>query len=159
MMEELDSYEVLHDDNDQTDDGSSIRNMDDDEDENQRASSSSNSLLQQLVAQRTAFVQVKQEELADDDLATAQPNDHTNNDINNHDPDGHLCVVCMDNERGCLYVPCNHLAVCAECDAGIMATSLPCPMCSTAIDREESVVGGGWTRCSLFERHKDTVSR
>merc|ERR1711965_153579 len=105
------------------------------------SSSSSSTFLQQLVAQRTAFVQVKQEELADDDLATAQPNDHTNNDINNHDPDGHLCVVCMDNERSCLYVPCNHLAVCVECDADIMAASLPCPMCNTAIDREGSVVG------------------
>ena len=47
----------------------------------------------------------------------------------------------MDNERSCLYVPCNHLAVCDECDADIMAASLPCPMCNTAIDREESVVG------------------
>ena len=55
--------------------------------------------------------------------------------------DGHLCVVCMNNERSCLYVPCNHLAVCAECDADIMAASLPCPMCNTAIDREGSVVG------------------
>ena len=47
----------------------------------------------------------------------------------------------MDQERSCLYVPCNHLAVCTECDADIMAASLPCPMCNTAIDREESVVG------------------
>ena len=58
------------------------------------------------------------------------------------DNDEHLCVVCMDNERSCLYVPCNHLAVCAECDADIKAASLPCPMCNTAIDREASVAGG-----------------
>ena len=99
------------------------------------SSSSSSSFLQQLVAQRTAFVQVKQEELTDDH---ATP-DNINSDY--HDPDGHLCVVCMDQERSCLYVPCNHLAVCAEYDAEIMAASLPCPMCNTAIDREGSVVG------------------
>ena len=61
---------------------------------------------------------------------------------NNGDPNGHLGVGCMGNERSCLYVPCSHLAVCVECDADIMAASLPCPMCNTAIDREESVAGG-----------------
>ena len=85
-----------------------------------RHHSSSTTFLQQLVAQRTAFVQVKQEELTDDDLATAKPNDCSNDNDEYHDPDGHLCVVCMDNERSCLYVPCNHLAVCAECGADIM---------------------------------------
>ena len=96
-----------------------------------------------LVAQRTAFVQVKQEELTDD-LA----NTNTNSDYN-YDRDGHLCVVCMDNERSCLYVPCNHLAVCVECDAGIMAASQPCPMCNTShteIDREGSLRRAWWWR-------------
>ena len=115
--------------------------MDDDNHADHEASSSSSSssstFLQQLVAQRTAFVQVKQEELIDDDLATTNTN--TNDDY--HDPDGHLCVVCMDNERSCLYVPCNHLAVCVECDEDIKAASLPCPMCNTAIDREGGVAG------------------
>ena len=49
----------------------------------------------------------------------------------------------MDNERSCLYVPCNHLAVCAECDVDIVAACLPCLMCNnTAIDREGGVVEG-----------------
>ena len=113
--------------------------MDDDNHADHEASSSfsssSSTFLQYLVVQRTAFVQIKQEELIDDDLATTNTNDDY------HDPDGHLCVVCMDNERSCLYVPCNHLAVCVECDADIMAACLPCPMCNTAIDREGSVVG------------------
>ena len=50
-------------------------------------------------------------------------------------------MVCMERERGVLYVPCNHLAVCAECDLGIEAASMPCPMCQTPIDRSSSVVG------------------
>ena len=49
--------------------------------------------------------------------------------------------MCMDQERSCLYVPCNRLAVCIECDADIMAASLPCLMCNTAINRDGSVAG------------------
>ena len=92
--------------------------------------------LQQLVAQRTAFVEVKQE--LTDDIAASHQQQHADMMKDN---DEHLCVVCMDNERSCLYVPCNHLAMCVECDADIMAASLPCPMCNAAIDREESVTG------------------
>ena len=92
--------------------------------------------LQQLVAQRTAFVEVKQE--LTDDIATSHQQQHADMMKDN---DEHLCVVCMDNERSCLYVPCDHLAVYAECDAEIMAACLPCPMCNTAIDREESLAG------------------
>ena len=93
--------------------------------------------LQQLVAQRTAFVEVKQE--LTDDIAASHHQQHADMLKDN---DEHLCVVCMDNERSCLYVPCNHLVVCVECDSDIMAACLPCPMCNTTIDREGSVAGG-----------------
>ena len=63
--------------------------------------------LQQLVAQRTAFVEVKQE--LTDDIAASHHQQHADMLKDN---DKHLCVVRMDNERSCLYVPCNHLAVC-----------------------------------------------
>ena len=89
-----------------------------------------------LVAQRTAFVEVKQE--LTDGIATSHHQQHADMLKDN---DEHLCVVCMDNERSCLYVPCNHLVVCVECDADIKAASLPCPYCNEPIDREESVVG------------------
>ena len=92
--------------------------------------------LQQLVAQRTAFVEVKQE--LTNDLAKSHQQQHADMLKDN---DEHLCVVCMDNERSCLYVPCNHLVVCVECDADIKAASLPCPYCNEPIDREESVLG------------------
>ena len=93
-------------------------------------------LLQQLVAQRTAFVEIKQE--LTDDLATAQQQQAA---IDDAMADEDLCVVCMDRERSCLYVPCNHLAVCGECDADIKAASQPCPMCNTEIDREGTLMG------------------
>ena len=80
-------------------------------------------------------------------MTTLPPRRSTSNNkppsrTNDHDPDGHLCVVCMNNERSCLCVPCNHLAVCVGCDADITAACLPCPMCNTAIDRERGVAGG-----------------
>ena len=134
MQEEWGSNEAIgHDDNEIDD---AIIMDDDGDGNNHQASSSSSTFLQQLVAQRTAFVQVKQE--LTDDLATAQQQQAA---IDDAMADEDLCVVCMDNERSCLYVPCNHLAVCGECDAGIMAASQPCPMCNTEIDREGSLTG------------------
>ena len=55
--------------------------------------------------------------------------------------DSHLCAVCMDEEHGFLCVPCNHLAVCAECEEGLVAASMACPMCQEPIDRERSIMG------------------
>ena len=134
-MEEWDSDEAIGNDDDAINDDAII--MDDDGDgNNHQASSSSSTFLQHLVAQRTTLVQVKQE--LTDDLATAQQQQAA---IDDAMADEDLCVVCMDRERSCLYVPCNHLAVCGECDAGIMAASQPCPMCNTEIDREGSLTG------------------
>ena len=96
--------------------------MDGDGNNHQASSSSSSTFLQQLVAQRTALVQVKQEQQTT--MGHASDGIIITNDDDNHDPDGQLCVVhgvvCMDNERSRLYVPCNHLAMCAECGADIM---------------------------------------
>ena len=107
----------------------------------QQASSSSSThsptFLQHLVHQQATFLQVKQELQEDLQEATQQAHQA---ELDATD-DSHLCVVCMDEERGVLYVPCNHLAVCVECDAGIMAASQPCPMCNTEIDREGSLMG------------------
>ena len=137
-MEEWDSDdEVIGNDDDETDDAVIT-----DDDDIEQASSSSSTFLQQLVAQRTAFVQVKQEQEQQITMDHASDGSIITNNDDNHDPDGHLCVVCMDNERSCLYVPCNHLAVCAECDADIMAACLPCPVCNAAIDRSRWERGG-----------------
>jgi hypothetical protein len=129
------------DDNDYDDDDD-----DDDvifiEDDNQHDSSSSTSstlptFLQQLVHQHTTFLQVKQELQDDLQEATNQAQQAQDNPTD----DGHFCVVCMERERGVLYVPCNHLAVCVECDLGVAAASMPCPMCQEPIDRASSVMG------------------
>ena len=55
--------------------------------------------------------------------------------------DSHLCVVCMDEERGVLYVPCNHLAVCVGCEEGLATALMACLMCQEPIDRSRSIVG------------------
>ena len=53
-------------------------------------------------------------------------------------------LKCIDDKEQYLLLvslPCNHLAVCVECDLGVAAASMPCPMCQTLIDRDSSVVG------------------
>ena len=47
----------------------------------------------------------------------------------------------MDEERGVLYVPCNHLAVCVACEKKMAEKAMPCPMCQEPIDRERSIMG------------------
>ena len=101
------------------------------------SSSSAPTFLQHLVHQQATFLQVKQELTDDLHEATQQAQQAQANPTD----DCHFCVVCMERERGVLYLPCNHLAVCVECDLGIEAASMPCPMCQTLIDRDSSVVG------------------
>jgi hypothetical protein len=120
---------------------------DDDDDEedviipDQQASSSSSSttptFLQHLVHQQATFLQVKQELTEDLQEATNQAHQA---ELDATD-DSHLCVVCMDEERGVLYVPCNHLAVCVRCEEGLAAASMACPMCQEPIDRSRSISG------------------
>ena len=132
--EEQEQEEAMDEDSDDDDDSIIL-----DGDQQTTASSSSSqspTFLQHLVHQQATFLQVKQE--LTEDLVTAQQQQAA---IDDAMADEDLCVVCMDRERSCLYVPCNHLAVCVECDAGIMAASQPCPMCNTEIDREGSLMG------------------
>ena len=118
---------------------------DDDDDEeyliipDQQASSSSTTptFLQHLVNQQATFIQVKQE-LQDDLQEATQQAQQARDDATD---DSHLCVVCMDEERGVLYVPCNHLAVCVGCEEGLAAASMACPMCQEPIDRSRSITG------------------
>ena len=105
----------------------------------QQASSSSTTptFLQHLVDQQATFLQVKQE-LQDDLQEATQQAQQARDDATD---DSHLCVVCMDEERGVLYVPCNHLAVCVGCEEGLAAASMACPMCQEPIDRSRSITG------------------
>ena len=100
-------------------------------------SSHSPTFLQHLVHQQATFLQVKQE-LQDDLQEATQQAQQARDDATD---DSHLCVVCMDEERGVLYVPCNHLAVCVGCEEGLAAASMACPMCQEPIDRSRSIVG------------------
>ena len=101
------------------------------------SSSSSTTFLQHLVHQQATFLQVKQELQEDLQEATHQAQQARDDATD----DSHLCVVCMDEERGVLYVPCNHLAVCVGCEEGLAAASMACPMCQEPIDRSRSIVG------------------
>ena len=109
----------------------------DQQDSSSSSSSSAPNFLQHLVQQQATFLQVKQE-LQDDLQEATHQAQQARDDATD---DSHLCVVCMDEERGVLYVPCNHLAVCVGCEEGLAAASMACPMCQEPIDRSRSIVG------------------
>merc|ERR1712228_813538 len=49
------------------------------------------------------------------------------------------CIVCEDNEKTIVYLPCNHLAVCNQCDLELSQMAKDddkeetCPICRTKI--------------------------
>lgn len=45
-----------------------------------------------------------------------------------------LCVMCLEADRSCLYLPCKHLLTCRACDEDLEAVSAPCPFCNEAIE-------------------------
>lgn len=51
-----------------------------------------------------------------------------------HIGDEHLCVVCLENARDEVLVPCGHMVLCQECCADIMASTNECPMCREKIE-------------------------
>ena len=43
------------------------------------------------------------------------------------------CSVCLDEERNCVFLPCLHLATCAQCAKTIADTTGQCPFCKETI--------------------------
>ncbi|EFJ45101.1 hypothetical protein VOLCADRAFT_94594 [Volvox carteri f. nagariensis] len=50
-----------------------------------------------------------------------------------YDDDEHLCVVCMENTRSILLMPCGHLVLCGTCLPAIEAKGNLCPICRESI--------------------------
>lgn len=48
--------------------------------------------------------------------------------------DDHLCVVCLENPRDEVLVPCGHMVLCHFCCEGILASTNECPMCRVQIE-------------------------
>jgi hypothetical protein len=48
--------------------------------------------------------------------------------------DAHLCVVCMEEPRSIVLVPCGHMALCKECCEHIMQEKKECPMCCQLVE-------------------------
>ena len=44
-----------------------------------------------------------------------------------------LCVVCLEEEKEVLLLPCSHLCLCSACAQSIMASTKQCPVCRSAI--------------------------
>ncbi|GAX81603.1 hypothetical protein CEUSTIGMA_g9031.t1 [Chlamydomonas eustigma] len=48
-----------------------------------------------------------------------------------------LCMVCMDQDRGCRLKPCHHAALCVECAEDLMSRHFGCPICDVKIESVE----------------------
>lgn len=51
------------------------------------------------------------------------------------DSEATLCVVCQDEARRLVFMPCRHLACCGTCGGNLTH----CPLCRTAIDKRWEV--------------------
>ena len=45
------------------------------------------------------------------------------------------CVVCMEQEKSYVLVPCGHAVVCQSCAENIMATTRACPVCRQHVEQ------------------------
>jgi len=39
------------------------------------------------------------------------------------------CLVCLDEEKNTVIMPCGHLCICAECGKGLVKNKHTCPVC------------------------------
>lgn len=44
-----------------------------------------------------------------------------------------LCIVCQDNTRNVVFIPCKHLCLCHDCSPRLMQGSRKCPLCRRRI--------------------------
>ncbi|CAA0841012.1 RING/U-box superfamily protein [Striga hermonthica] len=48
--------------------------------------------------------------------------------------DGKICVICYDDQRNCLFIPCGHCVTCRKCAHRIVKEeSKSCPICRGTI--------------------------
>lgn len=52
-------------------------------------------------------------------------------------PQDRACVICLNQERNLLFMPCNHLCACAEC--GLNPTIRTCPVCRATFNNRTVV--------------------
>ena len=50
------------------------------------------------------------------------------------------CIICMENARSCVFVPCGHAVTCLSCaEEYVMAGTNKCPVCQQCVIRVVSV--------------------
>ena len=54
---------------------------------------------------------------------------------------GSICVVCMENQRDCVFSPCRHAIVCSQCCQEMQShfATYECPVCRTPIEKSEKI--------------------
>ena len=62
------------------------------------------------------------------------------------------CVVCMEEARDTVFIPCGHFVVCSGCCEGIMNKSGECPVCRMPIKVRGSYRRGGGGRADAADK-------
>lgn len=52
--------------------------------------------------------------------------------------DTNPCVICLENKKSCVLLPCSHLCLCAKCSQqctrqGSLSGEMVCPICRTTV--------------------------
>lgn len=62
-----------------------------------------------------------------------------------HEDEEAECVVCMDNDKSRVFVPCGHVLCCYACAQKVYEKSQLCLLCNTALAGHNAIIseGGG----------------
>ncbi|KAK5643026.1 hypothetical protein RI129_009193 [Pyrocoelia pectoralis] len=50
------------------------------------------------------------------------------------EPNRNLCLICQDNSRCMLFLPCRHLCLCEHCNLRILNYNYSCPLCRSEVE-------------------------
>lgn len=56
-----------------------------------------------------------------------------NVEVKEDDDGSKECLVCLDNDKDTVIMPCGHLCVCSECGPGLVKNKHTCPICRSHI--------------------------
>jgi len=88
----------------------------------------------------------------DNNLEIHFPNALSEEDKNN-------CIICFDNERSALFVPCGHLITCLDCADAVSNTFSSCPLCKKKIECYKNFqIRKKWQSCYLCKKSFKSLS-
>ncbi len=50
-------------------------------------------------------------------------------DVKHDEGESKECLVCLDEEKNTVVMPCGHLCICSDCGKGLIKAKHTCPVC------------------------------